>query len=150
MCVLFFPHPFCRVETGQLSLRCTATCVIFPLLPFVGLHFSIAPFIAPFCWTSFLHCSLLCSLLLAFIFPLLHSLLPFVGIHFSIAPFIAPFCRPSFFHCSLHCSLLLAFSLHFYFSSAFLKFLFLQSSHLRCGLPRFLHPSCFWLSKYYS
>ena len=37
-------------------------------------------------------------------------------------------------------SLLLAFSLHFYSSSAFLRFLFTQSSHLSCGLPRFLQP----------
>ena len=34
--------------------------------------------------------------------------------------------------------MLLAFSLH---SSAFLRFLFKQSSHLSCGLPRFLQPT---------
>ena len=41
-----------------------------------------------------------------------------------------------------HLSLLLAFSLHFSSSSAFLRSLFTQSSHLSCGLPRFLQPSC--------
>ena len=35
--------------------------------------------------------------------------------------------------------LLVAFSS----SSAFLRYLFTQSSHLSCGLPRFLKPSCF-------
>ena len=45
-----------------------------------------------------------------------------------------------------HWSLLLAFSLHFPSSSAFLRSLFTQSSHLRCGLPRFLKPSCFFVS----
>ena len=43
---------------------------------------------------------------------------------------------------SFHRSLLLAFSLHFSSSFAFLKSLFTQSSHLSCGLPRFLDPSC--------
>ena len=43
---------------------------------------------------------------------------------------------------SFHRSLLLAFSLHFSSSFAFLKSLFTQSSHLSCGLPRFLEPSC--------
>ena len=41
-----------------------------------------------------------------------------------------------------HWSLLLAFSLHFSSSSAFLRSLLTQSSHLSCGLPRFLQPSC--------
>ena len=45
-----------------------------------------------------------------------------------------------------HRSLLLAFSLHFSSSSAFLRSLFTQSSHLSCGLPRFLEPSCFFVS----
>ena len=45
-----------------------------------------------------------------------------------------------------HWSLLLAFSLHFSSSSAFLRSLFTQSSHLSCGLPRFLQPSCFIVS----
>ena len=45
-----------------------------------------------------------------------------------------------------HWSLLLAFSLHFSSSSAFLRSLFTQSSHLNCGLPRFLIPSCFFVS----
>ena len=45
-----------------------------------------------------------------------------------------------------HCSLLLAFSLHFSSSSSFLRSLFTQSSHLSCGLPRFLQPSYFFLS----
>ena len=45
-----------------------------------------------------------------------------------------------------HRSLLLAFSLHFYSSSAFLRSLFTQSSHLSCGLHRFLEPSCFFVS----
>ena len=45
-----------------------------------------------------------------------------------------------------HRSLLLAFSLHFSFSSAFLRSLFTQSSHLSCGLPRFLEPSCLFVS----
>ena len=40
-----------------------------------------------------------------------------------------------------HWSLLLAFSLHFSSSSAFLGSLFTQSSHLSCGLHRFLKPS---------
>ena len=41
-----------------------------------------------------------------------------------------------------HWPLLLAFSLHFSSSSAFLRSLFTQSSHLSCCLPRFLEPSC--------
>ena len=45
-----------------------------------------------------------------------------------------------------HWSLLCAFSLHFSSSSAFLRSLFTQSSHLSCGLPRFLQPSCFIVS----
>ena len=45
-----------------------------------------------------------------------------------------------------HWSLLLAFSLHFSSSSAFLRSLFTQSSHLSCGLPRFREPSCFFVS----
>ena len=36
--------------------------------------------------------------------------------------------------------------LHFSSSSAFLRSLFTQSSHLNCGLPRFLQPSCFFVS----
>ena len=44
-----------------------------------------------------------------------------------------------------HWSLLLAFSLHFSSSSAFLRSLFTQSSHLSCCLPRFLKP-CFFVS----
>ena len=44
-----------------------------------------------------------------------------------------------------HLSLLLAFSLHFSSSSAFLRSLFTQSSHLSCGLPRFLEPSCLFV-----
>ena len=44
-----------------------------------------------------------------------------------------------------HWSLLLALSLHFS-SSAFLRSLFTQSSHLSCGLPHFLQPSCFFVS----
>ena len=47
---------------------------------------------------------------------------------------------------SFHRSLLLAFSLHFSSSFAFLKSLFMQSSHLSCGLPRFLEPSCLFVS----
>ena len=46
----------------------------------------------------------------------------------------------------VHWSLLLGFSLHFSSSSAFLKSLFTQSSHLGCGLPHFLQPSCFFVS----
>ena len=42
-----------------------------------------------------------------------------------------------------HWSLLLAFSLHFSSSSAFLRSLF---THLSCGLPRFLEPSCLFVS----
>ena len=45
-----------------------------------------------------------------------------------------------------HWSLLLAFSIHFSSSSAILRSLFTQSSHLSCGLPRFLQPSCFFFS----
>ena len=45
-----------------------------------------------------------------------------------------------------HWSLLLAFSLHLFSSSAFLRSLFTQSSHLSYGLPRFLEPSCFFFS----
>ena len=47
---------------------------------------------------------------------------------------------------SFHWSLLLAFSLHFSSSFAFLKSLFTQSSHLSCGLPHFLEPSCLFVS----
>ena len=47
---------------------------------------------------------------------------------------------------SFHRSPLLAFSLHFSSSFAFLKSLFTQSSHLSCGLPRFLEPSCLFVS----
>ena len=36
---------------------------------------------------------------------------------------------------------MLAFSLHFSSSSAFLRSLFIQSSHLSCDRPRFLEPS---------
>ena len=45
-----------------------------------------------------------------------------------------------------HCFLLLAFSLHFSSSSAFLRSRFTQSSHLSCGLPLFLQPSCCFVS----
>ena len=45
-----------------------------------------------------------------------------------------------------HWSQLLALSLHFTSSSAVLRSLFTQSSHLSCGLPRFLEPSCFFVS----
>ena len=46
-----------------------------------------------------------------------------------------------------HWSLLLAFSLHFSSSSAFLRSLFTQSSHLSYyGLPRFLQSPCFFAS----
>ena len=45
-----------------------------------------------------------------------------------------------------HRSLLLAFALHFSSSSAFLRSIFTQSSHLSCGLPRFLEPSCLFVS----
>ena len=62
----------------------------------------------------------------------------------STATFVISFCR----------SLLLAFSLHFSSSSAFLRSLFrslfTQSSHLSCGLPRFLQPSCFFDSDLFS
>ena len=47
---------------------------------------------------------------------------------------------------SFHRSLLLAFSLLFSSSFAFLKSLFTQSSYLSCGLPRFLEPSCLFVS----
>ena len=47
---------------------------------------------------------------------------------------------------SFHRSLLMAFSLHFSSSFAFLKSLLTQSSHLSCGLPRFLEPSCLFVS----
>ena len=45
-----------------------------------------------------------------------------------------------------HWSLLLAFSLHLSSSSDFLRYLFTHSSHLSCGLPSFLEPSCFFVS----
>ena len=45
-----------------------------------------------------------------------------------------------------HWPLLLVFSLHFSSSSAFLRSLLTQSSHLSCGLPRFLKLSCFFVS----
>ena len=45
-----------------------------------------------------------------------------------------------------HWSLFLAFSFHFSSPSAFLRSLFTQSSHLSCGLPGFLQPSCFFVS----
>ena len=47
---------------------------------------------------------------------------------------------------SFHRSLLLAFSLNFSSSFALLKSLFTQSSHLSCGLPRLLEPSCLFVS----
>ena len=67
---------------------------------------------------------------------------PFVGVrlvYWSLC------CTATFVIC-FHWSLLLAFSLHFSSSSAFLRSLFTQSSHLNCGIPRFLHPSCFFVS----
>ena len=45
-----------------------------------------------------------------------------------------------------HWFLLLAFSLHCSSSCAFLRSLSTQFSHLCCGLPRFLEPSCFFVS----
>ena len=45
-----------------------------------------------------------------------------------------------------HWSLLLTFSLHCSSSSAFIRSLFTQSSHLSCGLPRPLTPSCFFVT----
>ena len=54
-------------------------------------------------------------------------------------------CTATFVIC-FHLSLLLAFSLHFSSSSGFLRSFFTQSSHRRCGLPRFLQPSCFFVS----
>ena len=62
---------------------------------------------------------------------------PFVGVrlvYWSLQ------CTATFVIC-YHWSLLLAFSLHCSSSSAFLRSLFTQSSHLSCGLPRFLQPS---------
>ena len=50
---------------------------------------------------------------------------------------------------SIHCSLLMAFSLHFSSSHCFLRHLFTQSSHLTCGLARFLQPSCFFCLRYF-
>ena len=55
-------------------------------------------------------------------------------------------CTITFVGISFHWSVLLAFSLHFSSSSALLRSLFTQSSHLRCGLPRFLQSSCFFVS----
>ena len=59
-------------------------------------------------------------------------------------------CSSSGFPCVgvrlIYWSLLLAFSLHFPSSSAFLISLFTHSSHLNCGLPHFLEPSCFFVS----
>ena len=46
-----------------------------------------------------------------------------------------------------HWYLLLAFSHHFSSSSASLRSLFTQSSHLSCDLPRFLQPSCSVISR---
>ena len=67
-----------------------------------------------------------------------------------------PFCRSEaglvvtplygYFRDFLHCPLLLVVSLRFSSSSAFLRPLFTQSSHLSCGLARFLQPSCFFVS----
>ena len=57
-----------------------------------------------------------------------------------VTPLYGYFCN--FFYWSV----LLAFSLHFSSSSAFLISLFTQSSHLSCRLPRFLQPSCFFVS----
>ena len=45
-----------------------------------------------------------------------------------------------------HWYMLLAFYLHFSSSSAFVRSLFTQFSHLNCGLPRFLKPACFFVS----
>ena len=53
-------------------------------------------------------------------------------------------CTATFVIC-FHRSLLLAFSLNFSSSYAFLRSLFTQPSHLSC-LPRFLEPSCFFVS----
>ena len=39
--------------------------------------------------------------------------------------------------------------LHFSSFSAFLRSLFTQSSHLNCGRPRFLEPSCFFVSDFF-
>ena len=50
---------------------------------------------------------------------------------------------------SFHWSLWLAFSLHFYSSSAFLRSLFTQSSHLSYGLPRFLKSSRLFVSDHF-
>ena len=50
---------------------------------------------------------------------------------------------------SFHCSLLLACSLHFSSSSAFLRSVCTQSSHLSSDLPRFLQPSCFCVSDHF-
>ena len=47
---------------------------------------------------------------------------------------------------SFHGSLLLAFPLHYSSSPAFLRYVFTQSSHLGCGLPRFLQHSGFFVS----
>ena len=41
----FVLFPFCRGDSGQMLLRCTATYVIFPLLPAVGLYSIDLPFL---------------------------------------------------------------------------------------------------------
>ena len=64
---------------------------------------------------------------------------PFLGVRLV---YWSLWCTATFVIC-FHLSLLLAFSLHFSSSSAFLRSLFTHSSHLSCGLPRFLQPSCF-------
>ncbi len=57
--------------------------------------------------------------------------------------------RTATFVICFHWSLVLSFSLHFSSSSAFLRSLFTQSSDLSCGLPRFLQPSCFFVSDHF-
>ena len=54
--------------------------------------------------------------------------------------------RTATFVICFHWSLLLAFSLQLSSSSAFLTSLSTQFSHLSCDLPRFLNPSCVFVS----
>ena len=67
---------------------------------------------------------------------------PFVGVRLV---YLSLHCKATFV-IYFHWSLLLAFALHFSSSSALLISLFTQSSHLSSGLPRFLQPSCFFVS----
>ena len=79
---------------------------------------------------------------ISFASPCSSSGFPFVGVRLA---YLSIRCTFTFVNC-FHWSLWLVFSHNLSSSSAFLRLFVTQSSHHSCGLPRFLRPSCLFLS----